>query len=110
MNDTEWTNVNIGHLSKEQVANVVREARRLIDKLSNVWPQGDSKQRGQLKVTLDKCGSYHIYLNHQALVCLLLFCKDWNNENKKRESTGCPPNVPNFLRWDKPSSEDSKPE
>lgn len=105
--NSDWVNVNIGRLSKEQVANVVREARRLVAKLENVWPQGDSKQRGQLKVTLDKFGSYHIYLNHQALVCILLFARDIEDPNKRPDESTCPPDVPDFLRWDKPS--DSTP-
>lgn len=95
-----WTNINVGRLSKQQVANIAREARVLINKMSDVWPQGDSKQRGQMKVTLDSSGSYHFYLNHQALVCLLLFMKDVDHPFVKPAATECPANVPAFLRWD----------
>ena len=99
MNKPEWVNINVGRLTKEEAANIAREARALISKLENVWPQGDSKQRGQMKVTLDRSGQYHFYLNHQALVCILLFCKDIENPLQQKKSTECPPEVPDFLRW-----------
>lgn len=104
-----WTNVNVGRLSKDRAANIARECRTVIDRLSNVWPQGDSQQRGQLKVTLDKFGQYHFYLNHQALVCILLFMKDIENPLAKPPSTECPPEVPSFLRWESHESSGSQP-
>jgi hypothetical protein len=106
-----WTNVNVGRLSKDRAANIARECRIAIGRLSDVWPQGDSKQRGQMKVTLDQFGQYHFYLNHQALVCILLFMKDIENPLVKPHSDECPPNVPEFLRWGQPDlSSGSKPE
>jgi hypothetical protein len=95
----EWIKVTIGNLNDQEVKNIAREIRGLIDKLHNVYPNGDRTQRGQMKVTRDQSGQYCFYLNHQALVCMLLFCKDLAHPFLKQEPTGCPPEVPDFLRW-----------
>lgn len=104
-----WIKIRMGRLSEEQAANIAREIRTLIDKLANVYPQGVRERRGQMKVTRDDSG-YYFYLNHQALFCILLFCKDIPHPFKKTDEGECPPDVPSFLRWDQHAPSDSKPE
>lgn len=110
MQPHEFININMGRLSREQASNVARELRYLWRYLETVYPQGDKKQAPQLKVTLDHSGSYHFYLNHQALKLILFYTKDIPGPlNLARTAKPeCPPEVPDFLRWDKPS--DSTPE
>lgn len=105
----------MGRLTKEQASNIAREMRYLWRYLENVYPNGDRKAAAQLKVTIDSFGQYHFYLNHQAMYLILLNAKDIPGQLKKnKQATSdvpCPPEVPDFLRWGKPSAHsDSKPE
>ena len=113
----EWTNVNIGRRSKEQVVNIAREIKALWRFSGDIRPNGDRKKVAQLKVTIDSFGQYHIYLNHQALKLMLLSVKDIVDllPIGKQATPGlppCPPEVPDCLRWGEPdcSESDSKPE
>lgn len=111
---TEWANICLGRLSKDEAANIAREIRYLWRYLEDVQPNGDRKKVAQLKVTIDEFGQYHFYLNQQALRYLLLLAKNIPNPNptptskQATELPDCPPEVPDFLRWD--GSAGSKPE
>lgn len=108
MDESEWVNINMGRISKDEASNIAREVRGMVDPLSNVYPQGDKKKRGQIKITLDNYGQYHFYLNQRALVYLLTFMKNIKSPIKKQDDMAiCPPETPDYLRWDKPS--DSTP-
>lgn len=103
-----WFNVNLGRgYSRDDVKNIVREVRALF--VDNLYPQGDRKQKAQIKVTIDAYGQYHIYLNHQALQFILIFASRLRDAAVKQESKECPPEVPDFLRWDEKQSSGSKP-
>lgn len=104
-----WTDINVGAITREEAKNIARELRRVWSGVSNVYPGGDRKKVAQLKVTLDSFKQYHFWLNEQALVCVLLFCKNIQDPSKQTTDPNyCPPEVPDFLRWDGPK--DSTPE
>lgn len=105
---TDWVNVNVGQLDKTKLANLVRETRCAVGRLDNVWPQGDSSRRAQVRVTRDQFGSYHIYLNQMALFCLLLYLKDVPHPFIKQDDS-CPDDVPEFMRWGERALSDSEP-
>lgn len=108
MPDTDWTNVNIGRLQKTQAANIVRELKGALSRLDNVYPQGDRTRRAQYRVTLDRTGCYHIYLNRMAILCLLLYLKDVPHPFLKQDDT-CPDDVPDFMRWESHENSGSIP-
>lgn len=112
MSGRDYININMGRLSREEAANIAREMRYIWRYLENVYPNGDKQSRAQLKVTLDSFGQYHFYLNHQAMKLILFYAKDIPGPiaagkqatgSKSGELPDCPPEVPDFLRWDKPS-------
>ncbi len=107
MNGRDYININMGRLSREEAANIAREMRYLWRYLENVLPGGDRRSAPSLKVTLDTFGQYHFYLNHQAMKLILFYAKDIPGPvAASKQATGlpdCPPEVPDFLRWDKPS-------
>ena len=94
----------MGNIPLEQVKNIARELRYLWRHLEMIYPNGDRKQRAQLKVTRDRFGQYHFYLNHQAIKIILLLLKDVPGMADIRKQAmidrPCPPEVPDFLRWD----------
>lgn len=104
---SSWTDVNLGRLSREEAVNIAREVRKLWMYAGDICPGGVVSAKATLKVTLDKSGQYHFWLNSQALVSILMFAKNMPAAPVK-QATECPPEVPDFLRWDTPS--DLKPE
>ena len=111
MSQPEWVSINLGlGVSREDVINITREVRGLF--IDELHPNGDRKKKAQLKVTRDRYGQYHIYLNQQALLFIMLFASKLRDTAVKQAATDeCPPDVPDFLRWDKPSGPvGSKPE
>lgn len=104
VDDGDWINVCVGHLPVEQVANIAREVRDRWAYFNNWYPNGDRKQRAQLKVTRDRFGQYHIYINRYGLKLLLLFAKDVPGPVEQATIESCPPEVPEFLRWRSASS------
>lgn len=102
MKSEDWVDVNVGRISREKVANIARELRQLWSGMDNVWPQGDRNRRAQLRVTLDRFQQYHVYLNQQALLFIVMKCKDIPNPVSKQATADsvCPPEVPDFLRWE----------
>lgn len=108
MNGREFIKLNMGRLTKEQASNIAREMRYIWRYLENVYPNGDRQSRAQLRVTIDTYGQYNFYLNHQAMKLILFYAKDIpgpivkaKEQDRDRE---CPPEVPDFLRWDDQSS------
>lgn len=108
--EPEWVNVNLGlGVSREDVKNIAREVRGLF--IPELVPNGDRKKKAQLKVTLDSYGQYHIYLNRQALLFIMLFAsKLQDTAIKQAAAQDCPPEVPEFLRWGGKPTEGSTPE
>lgn len=107
--DAEWIDITLGRISEAEAKNIARELRQLWLYVDTVYPGGDLKRGARLKITKDNAGQYHFYLNRQALVFILLFCKNLpKHQVNVTEPVECPPEVPDFLRWDRPS--DSKPE
>lgn len=103
MGGRDFININMGRLTKEQASNIAREMRYLWRYSENIYPNGDRQARPQLKVTLDRYEQYHFYLNHQAMKIILLYAKDIPGpmqKSKQSTPTECPPEVPDFLRWD----------
>lgn len=102
----------MGRLTHDQAANIAREIRYIWRYLEDVRPQGDLKAVAKLKVTKDTNGQYHFYLNHQAIKYLLMYAKDIPGPIMQRREQGskeCPPEVPDFLRWDSRGSAGSPP-
>lgn len=107
MNGREFIKLNMGRLTKEQASNIAREIRYLWRYLETVYPNGDKQSRAQLRVTIDRYGQYNFYLNHQAMKLILFYAKDIPGPMRKDKQTTtpvCPPEVPDFLRWDGPRS------
>jgi hypothetical protein len=106
----ELINVNMGRLTHEQAANIARELRYIWRYLEDIRPNGDLHAAVKMKVTKDENGQYHFYLNQQAIKYLLMYAKDIPGPiaQKRAESPDCPPEVPDFLRWDSRGSEGSK--
>lgn len=116
--------INMGRLTHEQAATIARELRRFWQYTENIYPQGDKKRRPQLKVTRDKFGQYQFYLNSSAISHVLIHLKDipepvlgkqaTHRQHQSQDHPGdlpeCPPEVPDFLRWDGRSSSGSTPE
>lgn len=104
-------NINVGRITREEAENIAREVRDRWRYLGDVRPNGDIKQRANLRVTVDSFGQYHFYLNHQAVKQLLLHCKDipdpYPLPGKQATTMDCPDDVPEFLRWASPG--DSTP-
>lgn len=68
--NSDFTRIFIGKIEKEKLLNIVREIKQLWIYSENIWPNGDRKQRPQLKATCDKHGQYSIWLNAQGLTYL----------------------------------------
>lgn len=97
---SNWTDINVGRISREEAVNMAREVRKLWIYAGDICPGGVVSDRATLKVTLDKSGQYHFWLNNQALVSMVTFAK--NIPAPVEQATVCPPEVPDFLRWDLP--------
>lgn len=96
MGPLEYVDINVGRITREELANIVREVRSLWRNLDNVYPGGDRQAKANIKATLDRYGQYHIWLNHQALVFVMLFCKDIPKQTLVKQSTA-PPMPADFL-------------
>lgn len=107
MTGREYIDINMGRLSREQAVNIAREMRYLWRYAENIYPNGDRKAAADLKVTLDSFGQYHFYINHMALKLVMFHLHDIRDLVAGKQATAqerdCPPEVPDFLRWDKPS-------
>ncbi len=95
--------INMGRLTKDQASSIARELRYFWRYLENVYPNGDKKQRPQLRATIDRYGQYHFYINSRALQIILHSVKDFPDPIKQAARASmmqeCPPEVPKFLRW-----------
>lgn len=105
----EWVNINLGlGVDREGVTNIAREVRGLF--VDNVYPNGERQGKAQLKVTRDSLGQYHVHLNQQALLFILLFASRLMDQRKQATIGECPAEVPEFLRWAEKPAGDLKPE
>lgn len=106
MRDSEYIDINMGRLSRDQAANIARQMRYLWRYQENIYPNGDRKARAQLKVTLDNYGQYHFYFTPFAMKLIMFHFADIYDAVTGKQATDpsyCPPEVPDFLRWDTPS-------
>lgn len=111
MTGREYIDINMGRLTHEQAANIAREMRYLWRYADKIYPNGDRKAVADLKVTKDTYGQYHFYFNHMALKLVMFRLAEIYDLTKGKQATGlpdCPPEVPDFLRWD--TSSGSTPE
>lgn len=107
MTGREYISINMGRLTHEQAANIAREMRYLWRYAETIYPNGDRKAGPDLKVTKDRYDQYHFYFTHQALKLVMMHLSDVRDivagKQATEQSKDCPPEVPDFLRWDKPS-------
>lgn len=105
MQGREYIDINMGRLTHEQAVNIARQMRYLWRYQENIYPNGDRKAGANLKVTKDSFEQYHFYINHMALKLVMFHLADIYAEIKGKQATTdyCPPEVPDFLRWDTPS-------
>ncbi len=111
MQGREYIDINMGRLTHEQAVNIARQLRYLWRYQENIYPNGDRKAAANLKVTKDTFGQYHFYINHMALKLIFFHLADIYAEVKQKtelDPSYCPPEVPDFLRWD--TSSGSTPE
>lgn len=90
-----WTKISLGRVPIEQVRNIARTIKMLWHNLEDVWPNGDRKQRPQMKFTKDKNEQCYLWLNPRALSLVMLNLAEVPDLLEKKDAGAEMP--PNFL-------------
>ena len=90
MSPEGWVQINLGRISREQAANIVREVRGLWRYLEDVSPQA------KVGAKQDQLGQWIIWINGRGLSYLMLFCSKLEkpllpNEIKQASEKPMPP-------------------
>lgn len=90
-----WTKISLGRVEIERLRNISRTIKMLWHNLEDVWPNGDRKQRPQLKFTKDKNEQCYLWLNARALSLVMLNLGDVPDLLEKKDAVADMP--ANFL-------------